>query len=50
MVKKEVRIGLTGLEHPAGARIEKKTKFILNNPRSSIKPGSASDPKVNLID
>jgi len=30
---------------PAGARNRKKTQIIFNNPRTSIKPESAPDPK-----
>ncbi len=40
-------IGPRGLEPPAGLINRSKTnslQIIFNNPRSSIKPGSASDP------
>ena len=45
-VKKEFRIGPCRVRAPAGDGNRKKTpsQIIYNNPRSSIKPGSVSDP------
>ncbi len=40
-----IRIRSTGLEPPAGLETgETPPQIIFNNPRSSIKPGSAPDP------
>ncbi len=46
-VRKGIRIVPAGLELPAGARNRKKTfpQIICNNPRSSNKPGRATEPK-----
>ena len=45
-VRRDIRIGPAWLKPPAGARNRKTPpQIILNNPRSSIKPESAPDPK-----
>ena len=53
-VRKRGRIGPAGIEPRAGARNRKNTRQInFKNPRSSIRPESAPDPKCvceNYID
>ncbi len=47
-----LRYGPAGLESPTGLEIAKKnppSQIIFKNPRSSIKPESAPDTKINTI-